>query len=70
MPFAIKQRYVVARAIRMEVEKEIEDFSESTTGNEIFRFLKMMKREGKDVECGKCIRDIDGRLGINDIETK
>ena len=29
-----------------------------------------MKREEKEVEGGRCIRDIDGRLGVNDIDRK
>ena len=54
--------------MRMEVEKETEALSESL--NTIFKFLKMMKREEKDVEGGKCIRDVNGRLNVNDIDTK
>ena len=38
---------------------EIEASSESP--NKIFRFLKMMKREGKDVKGRKCIQDSDRR---------
>ena len=30
----------------------------------------MIKREGKDVEGGKCIRDIDRRFNVNDIDRK
>ena len=36
---------VVKRAMGMEVDKDIEAFSISA--NKIFKFLKMMKREGK-----------------------
>ena len=50
----------------MEAEKEIEAFSESP--NKIFKFLKMMGTEGKDVEGRNCIHDIDGRLDVNDID--
>ena len=54
--------------MRMEAEREIEAFPESP--NKIFKFLKMMKREGKDVEDGKCIREVNGRLRVNDIDRK
>ena len=49
-------------------EKETEAISEIP--NKTFKCLKMMKREGKDVEGGKCIRDIDARLCVNDINRK
>ena len=63
-----KTKKVVARAMRMEIEKKIETFSESFT--EIFKFLKMMKKEGKSVKGGKCVQDIDRKLGVHDIDRK
>ena len=48
----------MARAMRKEGDKEIKNLSESLY--KIFKFLKMIKREGKDFEDGKCIGDIDG----------
>ena len=67
MPLSNKTKQVVARAMRMETEKKIEALSEIP--NKIFKFLKMMKR-GKDVKYRKCSQDIDGRLGIKDIDKK
>ena len=65
IPFAINKEKVVARTMKMEAEKVIEAFSES---QKIFKFLKIMKR--KDVKVRKFIPDIDGRLGVNDIDKK
>ena len=50
---------MVAKTIRMEARKEIEAFSESL--NKIFMLLKIMRRDGKNIEDGKCIQDINGR---------
>ena len=50
-----------------KAEKKIEAFSKSS--NKTFKFLKTIKK-GKDVEGGKRIRDIDGRLAVNDINKK
>ena len=59
---------VPTRATRMKAEKEIEFFSECF--NKIFNFLKMMKREQKDIEGGRCTPDTDERLRVNDINRK
>ena len=47
--------------MKMEVEKKIWGF---------LLILKTIKREGKDVEGGKYIREIDGRLGVKGIDRK
>ena len=41
--------------MRMEAKKESKDLSECR--NKSFKFLKKMKRKGKDVESGKYIQD-------------
>ena len=45
-----KTKKIVPRAMRMKAEKA---FSQSP--DKSFKFLKVMKREEKDVESGKCI---------------
>ena len=43
---------VIAKAMKTEAEKEMEELHEKP--NKIFKFVKFMKRDGKDVEGGKC----------------
>ena len=43
---------VIAKAMKTEAEKEMEELREKP--NKIFKFVKFMKRDGKDVEGGKC----------------
>ena len=50
----------------MEAKKKIDTLSESFS--KIFKFLKMMKREEKVAQGGKCILDIGGRLGVKEIK--
>ena len=53
---------VIAKAMKMEAEKEMEELREKP--NKIFKFVKFMKRDGKDVEGGKWIKGRDGRIGF------
>jgi len=52
-------RKVIAKAMKVEAEKEIEDIREKP--NKIFKFVKLMKKDGKDVEDGKWMKDKNGR---------
>jgi len=54
----------VARAMRREAEKEMKELCKKP--NNVFKLCKLLKREGKDVEGGKCIRGKDGKLGFNE----
>ena len=54
---------VIAKAMKMEAEKEMEELFEKP--NKIFKFVKFMKRDGKDVEGGKWIKGRDGRIGFS-----
>ena len=53
-------RKIVARAMRMEVNQELNDLYHNS--NSFFYFLRRMKNEGKDLEGGRCLRGGDGRL--------
>ena len=55
-------RKIVARAMRMEANQELNDLYQNS--NSAFYFLKRMKKEGKDVEGGRCLRGGDERLGF------
>ena len=54
---------VIAKAMKTVAEKEMEEFREKP--NKIFKFVKLMKRDGKDVEGGKWIKGRDGRIGFS-----
>ena len=55
-------RKIVARAMRMEANQKLNNLYQNS--NSVFYFLRRMKKEGKDVEGGRCLRGGDGRLGF------
>jgi len=54
--------------MKEETEKEMEKFGRNT--NNIFKFVKPVKKDGKDIEGGQCIRDNGGRLGLTSTDEK
>ena len=55
---------VIAKAMKTEAEKEMEELREKP--NKIFKFVKFMKRDGKDVEGGKWNKGRrEGRIGFS-----
>ena len=54
----------MARAMRMEANHELKNLYQNS--NSVFYFLRRMKKEGKDVEEGRCLRGGDGRLGFSE----
>ena len=52
----------MARAMRMEANQELNNLYQNSSS--VFYFLRTMKKEGKDVEGGWCLRGGDGRLGF------
>ena len=58
-----KTRKIVARAMRMEANQELNN-NLYQNSNSVFYFLRKMKKEGKDVKGGRCLRGEDGRLGF------
>ena len=55
-------RKIVARAMRMEADQELNNLYQNS--DSVFYFLRRMKKEGKDVVGGRCLRGGDGRLGF------
>ena len=53
---------MVARAMGMEANQELNDLYQNS--NSVFYCFRRMKKEGKDVEGGRCLRGGDGRLGF------
>ena len=56
-------RKIVARAMKMEANQELNNLYQNS--NSVFYFLRRMKKEGKDVEGGRCLRGGDGPLGFS-----
>ena len=61
----------VARQAKKVVSKEMEaperELKElSKHPNKVFKLLKSVKKDGKDVEGGRCMRGIDGRLKFSE----
>ena len=51
---------VVVKAMKKAAEQELRELSEHP--NKVFKLVKSMKKGGKDVEGGRCMRGSDGRL--------
>ena len=58
-----QSKKVIAKAMKTEAEKQMEELHKKS--NKIFKFVKFMKRDGKDVEGGKWIKGRDGRIGFS-----
>ena len=63
-----RAKKVVARAMKVRAEKEMEDFGKMP--NNVFKFVNSMKKDGRDIEGGRCMRDKDGRLGFCEDDRK
>ena len=59
-----RAKKAVAKAMRKEAEQELCKLSENP--NEVFKFVKSMKKDGRDVEGGRCMRGSDGRLSFSE----
>ena len=57
-----QMRNIVARAMRMKANQELNNLYQNS--NSVFCFLRKMKKEGKDVEGGRCLRGRNGRLSF------
>ena len=55
---------VVAKAMKEAAERELRGLSEDP--NKVFKLLKSMKKDGKDVERGRCMRGSEGRLSFSE----
>ena len=55
---------MVAKAMKEAPEQELRDLSEHP--NKVFKLVKSMKKDGKDVEGGICMRGSHGRLNFSE----
>ena len=59
-----RAKKVVATAMKEAAEQELRELSEHP--NKVFKLVKSMKKDGKDVEGGRCMRGSNGRLNFNE----
>ena len=52
------------KAMKEAAERVLRELSEHP--NKVFKLVKSMKKNGKDVEGGRCIRGNDGRLNFSE----
>ena len=63
-----RTKKVVANSMRKEAEKESTKLNKKP--NNVFTLVKFMKKDGKDIEGGRCMREKDGRLGFSEKDRK
>ena len=61
-------RKIVARAMRMEANQELYNLYQNFISD--FHFLRKMKKEGKNLEEGRCLRASDERLSFIEDQAK
>ena len=63
-----RTKKVVANSMRKEAKKELAKLNKKP--NNIFTLVKFMKKDGKDIEGGRCMREKDRRLGFSEKDRK
>ena len=63
-----KAKEVVASAMKKEAEKETKDLQDKP--NHVFNLVKLMKRDGKDVISGRCMKGKDGNIAFTEQDKK
>ena len=54
----------IAKAMKQEAEEEMSVLF--TKPNDVFKFVNFMRKEGKDIEGGGCMKDKDGKLIVSE----
>ena len=55
-----KTKKVIAKAMKQEAEEEMSVLC--TKPNDLCKFVKFMRKEGRDIKDGSCMKDKNGRL--------
>ena len=55
---------VIAKVMRQEAEEEMNVLC--TKPNDVFKFVKFMRKEGRDIDGGGCMKDKHGRLVVSE----
>ena len=63
-----RTKKVVAKSMRKEAEKKLTKMNKKP--NNIFTLVKFMKKDGKDIEGGRCMRGKDGKFGFSKKDEK
>ena len=59
-----RAKKMVAKAMKEEVEKGLSEVRDNSS--KVLKMLKSMKRDGRDVEGGRCVRGSDGKLSFSE----
>jgi len=59
---------MVARATKVDPEREMKELDKKS--NNGFKFMKTIKKDGRDVEGGRCVRDTNRKLGCTEDDKK
>ena len=59
-----RAKKVVAKAMKEVAEQELRELSEHP--NRVFKLVKSMRKDGKDVEGGRCMRGSNGILNFSE----
>ena len=59
-----RTKKVVAKAMKQAAEEEMKVLYNKP--NDVFKFVKFMRRDGKDINGGGCMKDKDGRLVVSE----
>ena len=65
---AITVTILSIETMRIEAEKELTELNKKP--NNIFTLEKFMKKNGKDIEEGRCMKGKDTKLGFNEKDRK
>ena len=55
---------VIAKAMKQEAKDEMSGLC--TKPNDVFTFMKFIRKKGRDIEGGVCMKDKDGRLVVSE----
>ena len=61
-----KNRKNRAKKLVVKAVKEVAEWELREHPNKVFKLVKSMKKNGKDVEGGRCMRGSDGRLNFSE----
>ena len=64
MNMKIQAKKVVSKVMKEAAKRELRELNKHP--NKVFKLVKSMKKDGKDVEGGRCMRGSDGRLNFSE----
>ena len=61
-------RKIVIRAMRREAEQEMNNLCDKP--NNVFKLVKLLKKEGQDLSSGRCLRVTNGKFVFSEKDRK